>query len=128
MGCELTKMAYAEALGSKSVSLTLPGLIGWSLLGFFFFHMGTYYAPDRLKPTCTICKYTFGASFWIICTLTYSVLGVPKEQFFGEEVSIETTNTGGTILYELGDLLQLHELLEVMKQEWEDTTKKHIKI
>ncbi len=90
--------------------------------------MGTYYAPHILKPTCTVYKYTFGTSFWIICTLTYSVLGGPEKQFFGEEVPIDTTNTGGTIPYELGDLPQLPELLEDMKQEWEDITKKHIKI
>lgn len=35
-GNELTRMAYAAALGSKSVSLTLPGLIGYSLPAFFF--------------------------------------------------------------------------------------------
>ena len=34
---ELSKMAYAAALGSKSVSLTFPGLIGYSLPAFFFF-------------------------------------------------------------------------------------------
>nr|YP_010283344.1 hypothetical protein MKU01_pgp030 [Psammodictyon constrictum]ULD16463.1 hypothetical protein [Psammodictyon constrictum] len=33
---ELSKMAYAAALGSKSISLTLPGLIGYLLPVFFF--------------------------------------------------------------------------------------------
>ena len=34
---ELSKMAYAAALGSKSVVLTIPGVIGYSLPAYFFF-------------------------------------------------------------------------------------------
>lgn len=33
---ELSKMAYTAALGSKSVVLTIPGVIGYSLPAFLF--------------------------------------------------------------------------------------------
>lgn len=34
--CELTKMSYAAAIGSKSISLTAGGFIGYSFPAFFF--------------------------------------------------------------------------------------------
>lgn len=114
---ELSKMAYAAALGSKSVSLTLPGLIGYSLPAFFFFHMTSYYAPDKIKPVCNLCKYTLGAPFWIVNSLTDEVLSYPEEAFFGESVPIDITGTGGTIPGEIGDFNKLREVLKDMN-EW----------
>lgn len=43
-GNKLSKMAYAGALKSKSVTLTLPGLISYSLPAFLFFHI-SYTTP-----------------------------------------------------------------------------------
>ena len=42
-------------IGSKSVALTLPRLIVYSLPAFSFFHMSSFYAPDKLKPVCHVC-------------------------------------------------------------------------
>jgi hypothetical protein len=114
-GTELSKMAYAAALGSKSISLTLPGLIGYSLPAFFFFHMSAFYAPDKLKPICQVCKYTLGAPFWIVGSLTDGLLSAPEDMFFGEEVPIDVVGTGGTIPGDLGDLDKIREILDDMK-------------
>lgn len=46
-GTELFKMSYAAALGLKSVSLTLPGLIGYSLPAFFFFICHRFTSPIK---------------------------------------------------------------------------------
>jgi len=43
---ELSKMAYAAAIGSKSISLTLPGVIGYSLPAFFLFDIHYFLAED----------------------------------------------------------------------------------
>ena len=52
-GSELSKMAYAAALNSNTVSL---GLIGYSLPAFFFFQMSYYYVYEKLKGFCTVGK------------------------------------------------------------------------
>lgn len=112
---ELSKMAYAAALGSKSISLTLPGLIGYSLPAFYFFHMSSFYAPDKIKPVFQVCKYTLGAPFWIVGSLTDELMSTPEERFFGEEVPLDLTKTGGTIPGDIGDISKLREVLEDMK-------------
>lgn len=60
---KLSKMAYAAAIDSISVYLSLFGIIGISLPAFYFFHMGYYYAPDKLKPICNFFHYTAGMPF-----------------------------------------------------------------
>lgn len=112
---ELSKMAYATALGSKSVSLTLPGLIGYSLPAFFFFHMTSFYVPDKIKPVCQFCKYTIGAPFWVVGYLTDELMSNPEEMCFGEEVPLDVVGTGGTIPGDLGDINKLREIFEDIK-------------
>lgn len=104
---ELSKIAYAAALGSNSVTLTFPGLIGYSLPAFFFFHMSYYYAPDKLKPICQVCKYTLGAPFWIAGSITDEITSTLEEKFFRDEVPIDVINTGGTIPSDIGDINDL---------------------
>ena len=112
---ELSKMAYAATLGSKSVFLTLPGLIRYSLPAFYFFHMSSFYAPDKIKPVCQFCKYTLGAPFWIVGSLTDDIMSGPEETMFGEEVPVDVVGTGGAIPGDLGDINQLRELLDELK-------------
>jgi len=114
-GTELSKMAYAAALGSKSISVTLPGIVGYSLPAFFFFHMSSFYLPDKLKPVCQVCKYTLGAPFWIVGSLTDGLMSAPEEMYFGEEVPIDVVGTGGTIPGDIGDLNKLREILDDMR-------------
>jgi len=112
---ELTKMTYATTLGSKSVSLTLIGLIGYSLPSFFFFHMTEYYVPSKLKPFCQVGKYVLGAPVWVANSLVDHGLEPLEDKFFGEPVPIDITNTGGTIPSDLGDLNKLKDLMNEIK-------------
>nr|YP_010472335.1 hypothetical protein N4L43_pgp009 [Pleurosigma intermedium]UVG41946.1 hypothetical protein [Pleurosigma intermedium] len=114
-GTELSKMAYAAAIGSKSVSLTLPGIIGYSLPAFFFFHMSSFYVPDKIKPVCQLCKFTLGAPIWIASSITDELMGGTEERFFGEEVPIDLVGTGGTIPADIGDINKLRLVLDDMK-------------
>lgn len=127
-GTELNKMALAAAIGSKSVCLTLPGLIGFSLPAFFFCHMASYYAPDKLKGICQLGKYTLGAPFWFASTITDGLSAAGEEKIFGEEVPIDINNTGGTIPSDLGDVEELKKVLREMKemvgQTLEESSKK----
>ena len=95
---EVTKMAYAAALGSKSVALTLDGLVGLSLPAFFFFHMSYYYAPDKFKPICQLGKYTLGGPLLLLSTVTDGLLSRAEDKF----VPIDISNTGGPIPGDMG--------------------------
>lgn len=114
-GTELSKMAYAAAIGSKSVALTLPGLIGYSLPAFMFFHMSSFYVPDKFKPVCQVCKFTLGAPFWIAGAITDELMSTSEDRYFGCEVPIDLVGTGGTIPADLGDITKLREIWEDMK-------------
>lgn len=109
---ELTKMVYASAVGCKSVTLTLPGVIGYSLPAFYFFHMSSYYAPDKLKPICHVLKFTLGGPFWVAGALVDKVMAGPEEKIFGTELPLDVVGTGGTIPGDLGDFKQLQKLLK----------------
>ena len=121
---ELSKMAYAAALGSKSVALTIPGVIGYSLPAFFFFHMSYFYAPDKLKPICQAGKYTFGAAFMIVNYIVDGLGESVEEKIFGEAVPIDINKTGGTIPGDIGTVEDLRSLLEDLKLTSKEFTKK----
>ena len=123
-GTELTKMGYAAALGSKSLSFTLGGFLGYSVPAFFFFHMSSYYVPDKLKPICQVGKYALGAPVWVVGTLVDGLLSQPEEMIFGEEVPLDVVGTGGTIPPEIGDVSKLQDVLEDMKQFAKEFNKK----
>lgn len=99
---EVTKMAYAAALGSKSITLTLDGVIGFSLPAFFFFHMAYYYAPNKLKPICQLGKFTLGGPLLLVGTVTDGLLSRVEDKFFGQPVPIDISGTGGTIPGDMG--------------------------
>lgn len=121
---ELSKMAYAAALGSKSISLTVPGLIGYSLPAYFFFHMSSYYVPDKIKPICQVCKYTLGAPLWMMSYITDEFFSPAEEMILGESVPIDLLETGGTIPKDIGDINKLVEVFEDMKDFGKDFNKK----
>lgn len=77
--------------------------------------MTSYYAPDKLKGICTVGKYTLGAPFWIINCVTDEILAGPEEQFLGEPVPLDVTQTGGTIPPDLGDIDKLREVINGMR-------------
>lgn len=117
-GNELSKMAYAAILGSKSISLTLPDLIGYSLPSFFFFHMTYYYCPDKIKPFCTLCKYTLGALVWVASAFTDKFTCKMEENAFGQLVPIDIGRTGGTIPSDIADFDEVRRLFENMRHEF----------
>lgn len=114
-GTELTKMGYASAIGLKSVEFTLLGFIGLSLPAFFLFHMASFYAPDKIKPICNICKFSLAAPLWIVSSLTDELTSKMEEKFFGEEVPIDLTETAGTIPASLGDLEKVLSTVQDIK-------------
>lgn len=121
---ELSKMAYAAALGSKSVVLTIPGVIGYSLPAYFFFHMSYFYAPDKLKPICQAGKYTFGAGFMLVNYIVDELGEYVEEKIFGEAVPIDINTTGGTIPGDIGTVNDLRSLLEDLKLTSKEFAKK----
>lgn len=114
--CELTKMSYARTIGSNSFSLTVPGLVSYSLLTFFFFNMISYYVPTKSKLVCQVCKYVAGAPFWILCKITNKLTKGIEEDFLGQLGSMDVTNNGGIIPAEVDNLQSLRIILEEAKQ------------
>lgn len=114
--CEVTKMAYAAALGSKSVALTLDGLVGLSLPAFFFFHMSYYYAPDKFKPICQLGKYTLGGPLLLLSTVTDGLLSRAEDKFLGQPVPIDIGGTGGTIPGDMGTGKEFKEFLKELEK------------
>ena len=109
------------ALGSKSVVLTIPGVIGYSLPAYFFFHMSYFYAPDKLKPICQAGKYTFGAGFMLVNYIVDELGEHVEEKIFGE---IDINKTGGTIPGDIGTVNDLRSLLEDLKSTSQEFTRK----
>lgn len=50
--------------------------------------MTSFYAPDKLKLICDLCKFTMGPPFWIIAALIDEVASTSQEILFKEEVPI----------------------------------------
>ena len=99
-----------------SVALTIPGIIGYSLPAFFFFHMSYFYAPDKLKPLCQAGKYTFGAGFMLVNYRVDELGQTVEEKFFGEAVPIDINRTGGTIPEDIGTPADFRRLLQDLKE------------
>ena len=113
---ELTKMTYAGALGSPSVAITIPGIIGYSLPAFYFFHMSYYYAPNKLKPLCQAGKYTLGLAFMLTTYLVDEIAEDAERKFLGQKVPIDINKTGGTIPKDIGTPEDLRRLIEDLKK------------
>lgn len=113
---EVTKMTYAAALGSKSIALTLDGLVGLSLPAFFFFHMSYYYAPDKFKPICQLGKYTLGGPLLLLSTVTDGLLSRAEDKFLGQPVPIDIGSTGGTIPGDMGTGKEFKKFLKELEQ------------
>lgn len=79
-------MAYAAALNSNSVSLTIPRLRGYSVPAFFFCHMTSFYVPDKIKSVFNVGKFVLDAAVWLVCELVNKCLEPIKEQFYGLHV------------------------------------------
>lgn len=105
-------MAYAAALGSKSVSLTIPGLLGYSIPAFLFCHMTSYYVPDKIKPVFNVGKFVLGAPVWIVSELVDKGLEPMEEQLYGVNMPLDLLQTGGTSPSDLGSLDDLQEILD----------------
>nr|YP_010472487.1 hypothetical protein N4L43_pgp022 [Pleurosigma intermedium]UVG42098.1 hypothetical protein [Pleurosigma intermedium] len=108
-------MVYVAALGSKSVALTLPGLIGYLLPEFYFFHMLSFYALDKLKPVCQIYRYTLGTPFKIVGSLIDGITSTSEEMYFEEEVLVNISGIGETIPGDIEDINKLREVFKDMK-------------
>lgn len=121
---ELSKMVYACALGSKSVALTISGIIGYSRPEFFFFHISYYYALDKLKPLCQAGKHSLGASFMLISYLVDKLTKGAERKFFGEKIPLDINKTGGTLPKDIGTLEDFRRLIEEMKQPVRNLLKK----
>ena len=121
---ELTKMAYASAIGSKSVAMTIPGIIGYSLPAFYFFHMSYYYVPDKIKPLCQAGKYTLGAAFMLINYVLDEIAQDVEHKFLGQKVPIDINKTGGTIPSDIGTPADLRRLLEDLKETSKEFSEK----
>jgi len=121
---ELSKMAYATAIGSKSVALTIPGFVGYSLPAFFFFHMSYFYVPDRLKPFFQTGKYTLGMPFLLVNYIVDELASAPEEKFFGQEIPIDISHTGGTVPKDIGTVEDFRKLIEELKDTTKEFTKK----
>jgi hypothetical protein len=115
-GTELSKMGYAIALGSKSVPISLSGVIGYSLPAFFFWHMSYYYdyAPDRLKPICQIGKILFGGPLWVTSAIVDEFMSGLEEKLFAEQVPLDLPNYAGTVPSDMGSLEELNKLVSDM--------------
>lgn len=74
--------------------------------------MSSFYVPDKIKPICQVCKYTFGAPVWIASSVIDEILSATEERVFGEEVLIDIV---GTIPGDRGDINKLLEVLDDMK-------------
>jgi len=83
--------------------------------------MSYYYVPDKVKPICNFCKYTLGAPFWIVNSVTDDILSFTGEKIFCEPVTIDVTQTGGTIPADIRDFEKLREVIRDMK-EWGQKT------
>lgn len=110
---ELLRINLTNLLGMKSVPFTVESFFGFSLPAFLFFHMGYYYAPDRLKPLCQVGKWTLGLPFIMISEATDKVLASPEEALAGTDIPLDMPETGGTIPTELGEL---SKVLQDMKK------------
>lgn len=121
---ELTKMAYAAAINSKSVALTIPGVIGFSLPAYFFFHMAYFYASDKVKPVCQLGKYTFGAGFMMVSYLLDELSSSIEEDIFGEAVPTDLNKSGGTIPNDIGTIDDVRKMLKDLRDTTDEFTKK----
>jgi hypothetical protein len=87
--------------------------------------MSSYYATDTLKPVCNLCKYTLGASFLIISTITDGVRARSEESIFGEKNSLDINYTGGPIPT---NIRKLSDLTKLMGNNFEEHLPSKIKI
>ena len=120
---KLSKIAYFAALGSKSVVLTIPGIRGYSLPAYLFFHMSYFYAPDKLKPICQAVKYNFGIGFIIVNYLVDELGERGEEKFFREAVPIDINKTSEIFLCDIETISDLRSLLEDLKEISQEFTK-----
>lgn len=78
--------------------------------------MSYYYAPDKLRPVCQVCKYTFGGPFWIASYCVEEFMPNPEEKIFGEAVPIDVTQTGRSIPGYIEDMANFRKFLNNLKK------------